>query len=231
MLDGYQEKLPPKTYVLYLIARAYQLNERTVLTSLDNGTICRAMSEVEAKELLQLAQKDAGLIEADFSLFPDEEPPTRAKPKTYPTYKREGPDPNVPDNLEGAFADVGEASADAEDAAEAPTTMGNESADAENTPTDVADAEKVEDESPVFRDYPLYGALIKNAGSNKESAICYMAVHNDIKVYGGEVEEEVLRQTLNARVNYPAFFKIMVAWDNKFQAVPVTMALRELGYR
>ena len=217
MLDGYQDKLPPKTYILYLIARAFSVNERTVLISLDNGTITCAMSEKEAKELLQIAQKDAGLIEANFSLFPDEEPPTRAKPKSYPTFKREGPDPNVPDNLEDAFA-----AAAGREAAEGETSAGMEDAEEESkgAPDDATETGEVADEAPVFRDYPLYGALIQDAGSTKESAICYMVVHNEIKIYGGEAEEEVLRQILNARVNYPEFFKVMAGWDNKFQSDP-----------
>jgi hypothetical protein len=76
----------------------------------------------------------------------------------------------------------------------------------------------------------VYGALIKDAGSNKDSALCFMAVHNDIKVYGGEIPEEVLRQILNARVNYPKFFHVITDWDKNFQVLTVTMTLRKLGF-
>jgi hypothetical protein len=234
MLEGYQNTLPPKTYILYLIARAYQVNERTVIMALDNGTIYRAMKEEEAKELLAIAKKDAGLIEDPFALFPDEETPTRPKPKTYPTFKREGPDPNVPDNLEDVAARLEEEASDRFD--EAVDSVFDEAV--ANVKGATAGPENAEDEEAaeprtghVFRDHPLYGSLVKIAASNAESDICYLVVHNDIKIYGGEVEEEVLRQVLNARVNYPSFFKIMAEWDNRFQAIPVTMVLRELGYR
>jgi hypothetical protein len=241
MLEGYQDTLPPKTYILYLIARAYQVNERTVIMALDNGTIYRAMREEEAKELLAIAKKDAGLIDDPFSLFPDEEPATRRKPKKYPTYKREGPDLNVPDNLEDVAARLEEEASDrfdeavdsvfggAEESAEE-TSAGLEAASAgmQNAKEEQAGETRT---GHVFRDYPTYGSIIRRAASNEESDICYMIVHNEIKIYGGEVEEEVLRQILNARVNYPAFFRVMAEWDNKFQTIPVTMALRELGYR
>jgi hypothetical protein len=234
MLDGYQDTLPPKTYILYLIARAYQVNQRTVIMALDNGTITRAMTEKEAKELLAIAQKDAGLIEADFSLFPEEEPPTRPKPKTYLTYKREGPDPNVPDNLEDVAARLEEEASDRFDEAVA-SVFDGAAASVEETSADVEEAEEEQESktrsTPVFRDHPTYGSLVRKAASNEESDISYMVVHNDIKISGGEIEEDVLRHILNARVNYPSFFKVMAEWDNRFQAIPVTMALRELGYR
>lgn len=104
------------------------------------------------------------------------------------------------------------------------------SASVEGTEEASTDAEEVEDGTPVFRDYPVYGALIKDAGSNKESAICHMIVHNDVKIHGGEIEEKVLRQILTARANYPSFFGVIAEWDRRFPAIGVALVLRGLGY-
>ena len=65
----------------------------------------------------------------------------------------------------------------------------------------------------------------------EESEYCRRTISHEIDEKGGEIEEEVLRQVLNARVNHPEFFYTMYMWDKHFQQMAVTLALRELGYK
>jgi hypothetical protein len=64
----------------------------------------------------------------------------------------------------------------------------------------------------------------------EESEYCLRKIRHEIEE-SGEIEPEVLRQVLNARVNYPDFFHTMYLWDHYFKQMAVTMALRELGYK
>jgi hypothetical protein len=221
MLAGYEDILPHKSYVLYLIARAFKTHERTALKALENGTISRATSEAEAKELLASARDEAGLISAPFAIFPDEDPPTRPMPRNWRKYKSDG-SLNFSETSDPDYRPPPAPVASEEAPSAAESSAGA---------LVVVKAEKAEEGPPLFQDHPVYGTLIKDAGANTMSAICHMVIYNDIQIYGGAIPEEVRHQILNARVNHPEFFERISRWDHEFQVIPVTVILRDLGYR
>lgn len=193
VLSGYQDIWPAKTYTLYLIARAFEVHDRTVYKALEGAStgdsiISPAMTQNEAKELLDLAEKDADVKGPDF-LYGEKKKPQRAKPKTYAKYDR---------------------------------------------PPEKEMEADVQIELPFPDDDPLSEANIKAAitaeAKIEESDKCFLAVTDDIKEYGAEIEEASLRQILGARVKYPKFFRVIAKWDSYYEQTAVTMALRRLGY-
>jgi hypothetical protein len=196
VLAGYDEKVwPAKTYTLYLIARAFETHDRTVYKALEGalegkGTISPAMEQKEAKELLELAEKDADVKGPDF-LYGERKKPGRAKPKTYRTNERTE-------------------EKDKEQGAEAQTEL------------------QFPDDDPLSD--ANIRAAITAAAKVEESDKCFLTLSHVIKEYGSEIEEEVLRQILTARVAYPEFFKRLSDLDSHFEQMAVTMALRRLGY-
>jgi hypothetical protein len=193
VLAGYQDIWPARTYTLYLIARAFEVHDRTVFKALEGalegkGTISPAMEQKEAKQLLDLAEKDADVKGPDF-LYGERKKPTRAKPKTYAKYDR---------------------------------------------PEETAEEAEVRAQLEIPGLDPLSEATIKAEltarAKIEESDHCYLALREELQEYGKEIEEDVLRHVLIARVNHPSLFKRIADFDSHYDQMAVTMALRRLGY-
>jgi hypothetical protein len=230
MLADIRDKLPARSYTLYWIARAFEAHEPTTSAALQKGIVSPAMEQKEAKQLfataLQTARREAD--EADEELRELFEPGQSAEPRQ-PAEPRQSaepssaPDHESTDEDETLFGKVPE-----------PRRSDKKSADdggwAEAQAALTAAQKK---KKAVVTDDDIDAGFDVLTGSSWTHP--KLGINAAIKKLASELDDEfgsrLVRHLLILRAEHWRIFREISHWEAKYGAMPVTLALRQLGYQ
>ena len=216
ILADVRDKLPARTYTLYWIARAFEAHEATTSAAIQKGLVSLAMEQKEAKQLfataLQTARREAD--EADEKLRELFEPGQPAEPSS-------APDHESTDEDEMLVGKVPE-----------PQRSDKKSAGQEGW-TEARAALTAAQKKAVVTDDDIDAGFDVMAGSSWTHP--KLGINAAIKKLANELGDEfgskIVRQLLIWRAEHWRIFREISHWDAKYGAMPVTLALRQLGYQ